>query len=170
MKNPLLGAKLYLGGAIECDNGPNWRIEPSRILSEKFGIEITDPTLDLKQQWAPELAEARSRKDFDKMAKIAKSFVWKDLILINKCDILCSFLKKDVPTCGTHHEITYAHSQKMPVLLVGNGKENLPAWYFGVINHKYMFGSWEDLYSYLEEVRDGKHADDKRWAYLYNLI
>jgi hypothetical protein len=76
-----------------------------------------------------------------------------------------------VPTTGTVHEIVNADLYKKPTMIIcERGKEWIPIWYYGFIHHKYMFGSWEDLYNYLQEVDDGKHTDDHRWAYVYGLV
>jgi hypothetical protein len=33
-----------------------------------------------------------------------------------------------------------------------------------------MFDGFPDLYRYLQEVEDGKHIDDLRWAMIYGII
>ena len=43
-------------------------------------------------------------------------------------------------------------------------------WYYGFIDHKYMFDGFEPLYDYLQEVDDGKHMDDFLWAMIYGLL
>lgn len=171
-KQPLKGARCYLGGPIENDaTGHNWRAEPSRILVERYGIDLFDPFADPKQQWVPQLYAAREHKDFEKMREIAMDFVQKDLTMIDHTDMLISYLPKGVPTTGTHHEIIRASDAKKPVMLVcPQGKEFVPLWYYGFIRHERMFGSWQDLYAYLDEVSDGKHTEERRWRYLYGLI
>jgi hypothetical protein len=77
-----------------------------------------------------------------------------------------------VPTTGTTHEIINSDLYKKPTLLVcERGKEWIPMWFYGFIDHKrYMFGSWDELYAYLEDVNAGKHKDDDRWSYCYGTI
>lgn len=169
--NPLNGSTCYLSGPIELAEGPNWRDEPKRILAEKYGINVFDPFADPKQQWAPDLAKARAEKDYAKMREIAQKFVSKDLSMVYQSNFLIAYLPFRVPTTGTHHEIVFSSDAKKPTLLVcPQGKEYVPLWYYGFIKHEAMFGSWEDMYSYLDEVQDGKHTANRRWQLLYGLI
>lgn len=171
--NPLRGSRCYLSGPIEFEDGmeKNWREEPKQVLRTKFGIDVFDPYADPKQQWAPALREARDRKDFETMARIARDFVKKDLKKVDRSDFLVAYLPKGLATTGTHHEIINSVNMKDPTLLVcPQGKEHVPLWYYGFIPHEFMFGNWEDLYAYLEEVDKGKHTDNNRWVFLYDLI
>ncbi len=156
----LAGATVYLSGPIEF-NDLNWRIEPIKILESKFGLKIFDPFTDPKQQWLPDIAEAKKLKNYARMKEIAQEFVRKDLGMVYKSDILIACLPYRVPTTGTHHEITESWRAMKPTLLVCPlGKENLPVWYFGLFPSQHMFGSWNDLYEYLDRVNQGKEYDD----------
>jgi nucleoside 2-deoxyribosyltransferase len=168
----LKGKRCYLSGPIENANPKDdWRIEPSKILIEEFGIDLFDPFHDPKQQWASALVTAREEKNYNEMARIANNFVRKDLSLVDSSDFLISNVPKGVPTVGTVHEIIVKSEQKKPVLLVcTQGKEHVAFWYFGLIPHSQMFGSWNDLYNYLREVNIGKHSDNYRWDYVCGRI
>jgi hypothetical protein len=104
------------------------------------------------------------------MARIARRFVRKDLQVVQRTDIVVAYLPYGVPTTGTHHEILNSWGYKNPTLLVSDHKEDIPLWYYGFIDHKYMFDGFPDLYRYLQEVEDGKHIDDLRWAMIYGII
>jgi nucleoside 2-deoxyribosyltransferase len=170
----LTGKQCYLAGPIENASDPNalnWRIEPRKILREKFGINLFDPTEDPKQQWAASLHKAREEKDYNKMVRIAKSFVQKDLATIDKSDFIIAYLPYRTPTTGTIHEIIHSDDVKKPVILIcPQGKEFLPLWFYGFIDQNTMFGSWNDLYFYLEEVNNGKHISNRRWNLVYGLV
>lgn len=167
----LTGKTLYISGPIEHSNGPNWRIEPKKVLTEDFELDVFDPFDDPKQQWAIPLKEARNNNDYEEMRRIAKHFVRKDLCLVDRSDFLIAYLPYKVPTTGTYHEIINSNNAKKPTLLVSDGnKANIPLWLWGFIPHEFMFGSWEDLYTYLREVEAGLHRDNNRWAYIYGLI
>ena len=173
MANVIEGKRCYLSGAIEFgDEDTNWRTEPKKILIEKYKIDLFDPFSDPKQQWVPKLNAARAAKDYETMEKIATKFVNKDLSMVDRSDFLIAYLPKGVPTTGTTHEIIQSYSGiKNPTLLVcPEGKVHNPLWFFGFIPHRYMFSSWDDLYSYLDEVNDGKHKDDSRWHFVYGLL
>jgi len=168
----LSGKRCYLSGPIEqCTAKENWRVPVKKILTERFGIDVFDPFDDPKQQWVPSLNEARANCDYDEMAKISRNFVRKDLAMVDRADFICAQLPYRVATCGSHHEIINSVNAKKPTLLVcPEGKQFLPLWYYGFIPHEVMFGSWDDLFSYLQDVEDGKHKDNNRWAFVYGLV
>lgn len=164
--------RCYLSGPIQYDvTGLNWRTAPKQILTAYFKIDLFDPFDDPKQQWLPHLKEAQEVKDYDRMADIAKQFVRKDLCMVDRSDFIISYLPYKVPTTGTHHEIINSANAKKPTLLVcPEGKDKVPLWYYGFIPHTAMFGSWDALYGYLEEVNAGQHKENSRWSYVYGLV
>ena len=167
----LKGARCYLGGPIENSTDENWRPAVEQRLVEEFEINLFNPFDDPKQQWAPRLHEARIGRDYKTMRKIAKKFVRKDLAIVDRSDFIISCLPYKVPTTGSVHEVIESNVRKKPTLLVcPQGKEYLPYWYFGFIPDRYMFGSWDDLYEYLQDVNKGKCKRDDRWSFVYGLI
>lgn len=169
--NFLRNKRAYLSGAIEFGGVHNWREAPIKKLTEEFGISVFDPFSDPKEQWAPEIINARKDKDFDKLANIAKSFVRKDLCMVDRSDFLIAYMPYKVATTGTTHEIIVSSNAKKPTLIVcPEGREFAPAWLWGILPKNSFFDSWEHLYSYLQEVTDGKHADNHRWHFCYGLI
>lgn len=171
-ENPLQGARCYLSGPIEHDvPDHNWRIEPTKVLTERFGVNLFDPFADPKQQWVPDLNKARKEKNYERMAEIAKYFVSKDLNMVLRSDFLVAYLPLGVPTCGTHHEIIKSSDNKNPTLLMcPQGKEFIPLWYYGFIPVEAMFGAWEELYAYLADVNAGLHTHNRRWNFCCGLI
>ena len=168
----LKGTRLYLSGPIEFDRtDANWRIEPTKVLSTRFGINVFDPFADPKQKWTSVLQEAKKRCDLEEMARIAKGFVRKDLCSVDRSDVVLAYLPEATPTCGTHHEIFVSNMAKKPTLLIcPQGREKLPIWYYGFVSPEFMFGNWDSLYDYLNEVNDGKHRNNNRWWFVYNMI
>lgn len=163
--------RAYLSGPIEHGDGIDWRVQPKKILTEKFGINLFDPYADPKQQWSPILKQARATKDYVKMAEIAKCFVRKDLCIVDRSDLLIAYLPYSVPTTGTVHEIINSSNAKKPTLLVcPQGKEYVPLWYWGFIPQEEIFGSWDELYEFLEKIENGHFKDNFRWSYIYGLI
>lgn len=172
MKNHLFGKRAYLSGPIQYDEtGTNWRVEPTNILKNKFGIDVFDPFDDPKQQWVPILQKAQQEKDYETIKKIAKSFVRKDLAEVDHSHLLIAYLPYKVPTTGTCHEIINANDRKKPTFLIcPEGKDKIPLWYFGFINTDFMFGSWIDLFEFLEQINDEKHTNNNRLLRIYNLV
>jgi nucleoside 2-deoxyribosyltransferase len=164
--------KVYLSGPIEHDDPDhNWRDNPKRVLTERFKINVFDPFADPKQQFSDTLRESLDSGDWKTAGEIAHGFVRKDLALVDRADFIVAYLPKGVCTTGTHHEIIWANNAKKPTLLVcPQGKKYHPAWYFGFIDPQFMFGSWDELYDYLEEVDEGKHKDNDRWEVMYGVV
>ena len=172
-KNPLADARLYLSGPIEYDDTTkNWRTEPSKVLIDRFGINLFDPFADPKQKFFPVLEQARKDRDYETMKKIAKSFVRKDLAMVDRADMTIAYLPYGVPTTGTHHEIINSNNAKKPTLLVSNMNDiaYIPLWYYGFIPTEFMFPNWEALYVYLESVNNGEHRENNRWSFIYGDI
>lgn len=172
MAEYLKGKRCYLSGPIQHDTtNLNWRVQPTKILKEEFGIDIFDPFVDPKQQWLPILKVAQENENYEQMQEIAKKFVRKDLAEVDHSHMVIACLPYKVPTTGTHHEIINANNSKKPTFLVcPEGKSKIPLWYFGFIRHEFMFGSWEDLYNYLREINLGKHQDNNRLLRIYDLV
>lgn len=170
--SPLENATVYLSGPIQFDIDEDWRSEPRKYLLEEFKINVFDPFLDPKQQWTKILEKACQEENYEQITKVSKSFVRKDLCMVDRADIVIAYLPYKVPTSGTVHEIINSNNSKKPTLLVTNYKNitGIPLWYFGFIDKEFMFAGWESLYEYLREVNSGYHKKNDRWSYLYGLI
>lgn len=167
----LAGKRCYIGGPIEFDpQAWDWRTPLKQFLREEMKCDVKDPLEDSKQSAQPDLIAARDRQDYEEMRRIAKTFVEKDLGIVDRMDFLISHVPHRVPTTGTVHEIVVSVDAKKPTLLVcPQGKHLAALWYFGVIPHQHIFGSWEDVISYLREVNDSKHMGDRRWRFVYDF-
>ncbi len=170
MKNFLKNKLFYLSSPIEF-GVDNWRYEFKEFLINKFKIQIYDPFLDPKQQWAKQILKARKEKNYDKIAGIAKNFVLKDYLMVDKSDGIIAYLPYKVPTIGVHYEISRSLNSNKPTFLIcPEGKELLPVWYYGIINHKNMFGNFKDFYEYLEKINNGLIKNDDSLLALYDKI
>ena len=167
----LMGKRFYLSGPIEFAKGPNWRPDVIKVLTENFGIEVFDPHADEKEKSLPEAMEAKASGDYDTVAKIARKFVKKDLGSLDRCDALIANLERNVMTTGSCHEIINSINSKKPtILLCTAGKQHIPLWYWGIMPHQMLFGSWDAVFKYLSEVNLGKHQNDERWSYVYGIL
>lgn len=170
MKHFLKDKLFYLSSPIEF-GVDNWRYEFKNNLINKFKINIYDPFLDPKQQWTKQILKARKEKNYDKISSIAKNFVLKDYLMVDKADGLIAYLPYRVPTIGVHYEISRSLNSNKPTFLIcPEGKELLPVWYYGIINHKNMFGNFSDFYEYLEKINNGQVKNDDSLLAIYNKI
>lgn len=163
---------MYLSGPIEFGQTENWRIAPTKVLTEEFGINVFDPFSDPKQQWVPILKEAQATKDYGAIVDVTKRFVNKDLLMVDRADFVVAYVPHKVPTTGTVHEIINSNNSKKPTLLVSSTGDisQIPLWYFGFIPLEFMFPTWDALYSYLRELDTGNTPKHKRWSYVLNKI
>ena len=174
--NYLRGKRVYLSSPIENLSTQeslsfnHWRSNLEKFLNN-LGVVIFDPAADPKQQWAPKLREMRESCDYDGMHEISFKFVRKDLQSVGHSDFLIAYLPYKTPTTGVTHEIILSNTNKNPTILYcPQGKQFISFWYYGFINHKYMFGEQDKLFQYLQDVDNGIHKDDDRWWFAYDLI
>lgn len=168
----LAGRTAYLSGPIEHDIAEDWRTPVKKVLTERFNINVFDPSMDEKQNKVPLLKKLREEERWDELAEIAHEFVMADLGVVDRADFLIACLPHKTPVFGTVHEIIAASTQaKKPTLLVcPQGKKGFSSWAFGIIRKEFLFGSWNELYNYLQEVDDGKHKDHRRWYFTYHYF
>lgn len=153
-----------------CDQ--TWRKDMKQALEQRFGLIVFDPNADAKQQWVQNLLKAREDRDYDTIERVAEGFVQKDLGVVDRQDFIIANLQYKVPTVGTVHEIVSAHShtQKPVILFCEKGKEFIPFWYYGFINHRqFMFGLRTEVYDYLEQVDKGL-INHRRWNLVCDRI
>lgn len=167
--NYLSGRRVYFGGPIEFDGSADWRTPVKKTLLARFGLKVFDPAADPKQGQREKIEAFKAAGRFDELAEVVHEFVRLDLAIVDRADFVIQHLPYRVPTTGTVHEIINSNNAKKPTLLVcPQGKGKIPDWYFGFIPHEFMFGSWDDLYTYLQDVDDGKHQHNNRWFFTYN--
>lgn len=169
----LKNTSVYLSGPIEFEDEskPNWRLPVIEELTKRFGINVHDPSADEKQKRATDLKRAIEKGDFDLAENIASCFVKKDLGILDRQDFLIAYNPKGVPTTGTPCEVHHATQLKKPVMIVcPEGKKHVSKWYMGYVRHRYLFGSWDELYEYLDDVNQGKEYNNHRWWIVYGLV
>lgn len=170
MKEYLKGRRCYLGGPIEmADPKDDWRPPVKERLAKEIGLKVFDPNEDPKQSLAQRITECKEQGKWDELTEIVHHFVHVDLTIVDRADFIIQHLPFKVPTTGTVHEIINSNDRKKPTLLVcPQGKGKIPAWYFGFIDHRHMFGSWDELLDYLGQVTRGEHVNDRRWYFVHH--
>lgn len=172
---PLLdGKRVYLSAPMEFSSAGNeWQNKTRKwvkhVLTEEFKLKVFDPYDDPFQNIAEKVKKLKSEGNYEEVRKIAKPFVNSDLALTDRADILVAYVPYKVATVGVTHEIINANNAKKVTLLVeGTDKSKISTWYSGFISDKYMFGIWEDLFSFLRDVNADKYKDNHRFHFLYN--
>lgn len=172
--NNLKNTKTYLVGAMDRvpDGGTSWRNKITPMI-EQFGVKIINPC-DKPVYGVKENDETRwwidYYKETEQYSKIKEKFSIirnADLRCVDISDFIIAHIDLNVHACGSYEEIVTANRQKKPVLIwCEQGKQKAPNWLFFMLPHEHIFGSYEDLISYLDHV--DKHTSVKdlsRWFF-----
>lgn len=163
-------------GAMEFSDGRAWRDLVEKELGGR-GITFLNPyskpfIQEVKEDESSreEMAIWRENGDFDRVAARMKRVRSDDLRCIDLSDWLLAFLKPKVASWGTGEEIPSAIRQKKPVFLVIDDPKGIracPYWFFGMIPHKYIYGSLEEAIETIKGIDDGKiDITSDRWHLL----
>lgn len=178
----LRGLRCYEAGAIDRahDGGVGWRQEISNWLKQK-GVIVFDPTCKPIDQAGENLSAMDKRRAWktdgrwDLLQNHMRRIRTVDLRMVDIVDFLVVHIDLDVYACGTMEEIFWANRMKKPTLVVCHqGKSQIPDWLFGTLPHEHLFGSFEDLLSYLDYVDTAEDVSTiDRWLFfdtsaLYN--
>tara|TARA_Y100000389_G_scaffold153233_1_gene153408 strand:- start:2778 stop:3329 length:552 start_codon:yes stop_codon:yes gene_type:complete len=174
--NRLKGLRCYLAGPIDYadDDGVGWRNKATLWLEQK-GVSVMDPcnkpTLDTEYKEIEEekikLMDLKEQEDYEGLTKIMKPIAHVDLRMLDRSDFVMVYIDMEAKPFGTIWELKTALDQRKPTLvMVEGGKNNVSNWIFGVMNHNWIFGSWEGLLSYLHGIDgDTIDADLTRWVF-----
>ena len=172
MNNLLYGQTAYLCGPIDrvADGGMSWRRDMATFL-EDLGVIPLDPLNKPTRVGLEDLERRDVRKTwkasglYDQVADQMKLIRAIDLRLVDLAHFLIVNIDLDVHLAGSYEELFWSNRQKRPVLLhVKQGKMECPDWLFGVLPHEHIFGSWEELKTYLVNIDSGLDTRHfKRW-------
>lgn len=174
--NRLKNMRGYLGGAMEFaeELGIEWR-QQIKIGCEGLGIIWLDPTdkpidIGVEDTENHEIRKKLKREGrFDEVANTMKIVRCVDLRMVDLADFLIINVDIEIHTIGTYEEVTTANRQKKPIIArIKQGKENCPDWLLAMIPHQMIFGSWDEVLSYLCHISiDSIIEHRKRW-YFFN--
>lgn len=172
--NRLRGSTVYLVGPIDkCpDSGAPWRNEITPHL-EKLGIRVFNP---LKKPIMIGLEDDDSRSDrqqlkidgkLDKFSKLMRTIRHADLRMVDKSDFLIVYMDLNIVMCGTMEEIVTCNKTKKPILIFcKQGKLSIPDWIYGMIPHKMLFDTMDELLAYITSVDSAETVEDfGRWIF-----
>ena len=91
-----------------------------------------------------------------------------DLNLVDRSDFIIAHLLPDVASWGSAEEIVTAVRMKKPVFVsMEGGKTKTPLWMMGMMPHKYIYDSIEDVVDMIKRIDNGeKEIDSDRWRLL----
>lgn len=155
-------------------SGRNWRQEVSLKL-KPLGITCFDP---YKKPFVKDISEdenAREAMDgwlkngeYDKLSDKMKTIRSYDLNLVDRSDFIIAHLVPEVASWGSAEEIVTAVRMKKPIFIsMEGGKSKTPLWMFGMLPHKYIYNSVEEIIEMVKSINSGeKPIDSERWRLL----
>jgi nucleoside 2-deoxyribosyltransferase len=172
--NLLYKTKTYLVGHMQYLSGRNWREEVTEQLSP-LNITCFDPykkpfVKDVEEDEASrhQMEEWMATGQFDKVSERMKMVRSYDLNLVDRSDFIVAHLVPDVASWGSAEEITTAIRMKKPTFIsIQGGKSKAPLWLLGMLPHKYIYNSLDEIIEMLYDIdNEKKPIDSDRWRLL----
>ena len=174
MSNILYKTKTYLVGHMQYLSGRDWREEVTEKLNP-LSITCFDP---YKKPFIKDVAEDEaSRQDmetwmktkqYDRVTDKMKTVRAYDLNLVDRSDFIIAHLVPDVASWGSAEEIVTAVRMKKPIFIsMEGGKAKTPLWMLGMLPHKYIYNSLDEVIEMLYAIdNEDKPIDSDRWRLL----
>ena len=155
-------------------SGRNWREEVAEKLAP-LGITCFDP---YKKPFIKDVEEDEATrqqmdvwmktKQYDRVTDRMKTIRAYDLNLVDRSDFIIAHLVPDVASWGSAEEVTLAVREKKPIFIsMEGGKSKAPLWMLGMLPHKYIYNSVDEIIEMLYAIDDGsKEIDSDRWRLL----
>lgn len=172
--NFLSKTKTYLVGHMQYVSGRNWREEVTEQLSP-LNITCFDPykkpfIKDVEEDEASrqEMETWMKTKQYDRVTERMKRVRAYDLNLVDRSDFIIAHLFPEVASWGSAEEITLAVREKKPIFVsMEGGKAKTPLWMLGMLPHKYIYNSLDEIIEMLYAIDSGnKPIDSDRWRLL----
>ena len=172
--NILNKTKTYLVGHMQYLSGRNWRNEVSSKL-KPLNITCFDPYKKPFVKDVDEGEEARRDMDnwlkngqFDLLSDKMKTVRSYDLNLVDRSDFIIAHLVPEVASWGSAEEIVTAVRMKKPIFIsMEGGKKKTPLWMFGMIPHKYIYNTIDEVLDMIFLIDKGQRKiDSDRWRLL----
>jgi hypothetical protein len=174
MVNLLENTKTYLVGHMQYLSGRDWRREVTEKLG-KLKITCFDPykkpfVKDVGEDEASrrEMETWMKTKQYDRATERMKTVRAYDLNLVDRSDFIIAHLVPDVASWGSAEEIVTAVRMKKPIFVsMEGGKSKTPLWMLGMLPHKFIYNSVEEIIDMLHAIDSGsKPIDSDRWRLL----
>ena len=155
-------------------SGRNWREHVTEKLAP-LSITCFDPykkpfIKDVEEDEASrqEMETWMKTKQYDRVTERMKTVRAYDLNLVDRSDFIIAHLVPEVASWGSAEEITLAVREKKPVFIsMEGGKAKTPLWMLGMLPHKYIYNSVDEILEMLYAIDSGnKPIDSDRWRLL----
>lgn len=161
---------------MENTNGEIWRNRIKEELSSR-GILFLDPynkpflnDFPEDNDSRKEMVRWRENGQYDLLREKMRMVRSHDLRCIDLADWCIAVIHPKIASWGSGEEIPTAIKEKKPLFLIiddPKGKIACPLWFFGVLPHKYIYGSIDEALEMIKAIDDGivKLSSD-RWKLL----
>lgn len=155
-------------------SGRDWREEVTEKLAP-LSITCFDPykkpfVKDVEEDEASriEMETWMKTKQYDRVSERMKTVRSYDLNLVDRSDFIIAHLVPDVASWGSAEELTTAIRMKKPTFIsMEGGKSKAPLWLLGMLPHKYIYNSLDEVTEMLYAIDNGiKPIDSDRWRLL----
>ena len=172
--NNLYRTKTYLVGHMQYANGEDWRLKVEKSVAP-LGVQVFNPYKKPFVKDVDEDEESRNKilQDMDNgwyndVTKRMKQIRRYDLKLVDRSDFIVAHFLPDVARWGSAEELVTAVRMKKPIFIsMEGGKKKTPLWMMGMIPHRYIYDSIEEILDMLNKIDSGeKEIDSDRWRLL----
>lgn len=174
--NRLDGVIFYLAGPMDLipGGGVEWRdMVTPKLWAYGAGVlnPCDKPSVEAEDKETPEFRQsivtAKDTGDFDYVRAAMKPIINVDYRMVDVCHAMLLYIDIDHHACGSYHEDALAVMQHKPVLVMcKQGKSRVPNWMFGMLPHQLFFGSFDDLFGYLDHINSASEIDTlSRWHF-----
>lgn len=172
--NLLSKTKTYLVGHMQYLSGRDWRDEVTEKLGD-IGVTCFNPykkpfIKDVEEDEASrvEMETWMKTKQYDRVSERMKTVRSYDLNLVDRSDFIIAHLVPEVASWGSAEEIVTAIRMKKPTFIsMEGGKPKTPLWLLGMLPHKYIYNSLDEIVEMLYAINNGiKPIDSDRWRLL----
>lgn len=159
---------------MQYKNGRSWRDKATNAL-KLLNITCFDPykkpfvkDIDEDENARKEMLSSLSNKDYDSVAEKMKIIRSYDLNLVDRSDFIIAHIYPDVASWGSAEEIVTAVRMKKPIFIsIEGGKKLTPLWLLGMVPHKYIYDSIENILEMIKSIDSGnQEIDSERWRLL----
>ena len=156
---------------MEYADGREWREDMTDFL-HGMNVTVFDPYKKpfINAPEEDETTNSRMKKlmatgEFDEVSEHFKQVRAFDLSMVDRSDFVVCYIDPKVPTFGTMEELSTSIRMKRPTfVVVEGGKEFTPLWIMGMIPHRYIYNSFDEVKNILSNIDTGvKSIDSDRW-------
>jgi len=166
--------KTYLVGHMQYLNGRDWRSEVSSKL-KPLNITCFDPykkpfvkDIEEDEKSLQEMQEHIELENYELVSEKMRVIRCYDLNLVDRSDFVIAHINPKIASWGSAEEIVTAVRMKKPIFIsVEGGKKKTPLWILGMLPHKYIYDSVDDIIKTIFDIDSGViDIDSDRWRLL----